>query len=152
MFVKTVKIKSAVKVLATVAAICALLALGLGLVNYFGLGGSRIELPNEVSQKEFLESLGWEVSAIPLEAREVTVPLEWTSVYEEYNGLQKQQGFDLTRYKGDTVKVTTWLILNYEGNPDVVATLMTKDGVLIAGDIQSMELGGFMHGLSPISE
>ncbi len=152
MFVKTVKVRSAVKVLAVIAVIFALLALGLGLVNYFGLGTSRITLPDEAAQREFLGSLGWEVSETPLDVREVTVPSEWNSVYEEYNKLQKQQGFDLTRYKGENVKVYTWLITNYEGNPSVAATLMLNGDRLIAGDVQSLELGGFMHGLAPMQE
>ncbi len=151
MFVKTVKIKSIVKVLAVIAAICGVLAIALGLVNHFGLGVNTIKLETEAEQKEFLESLGWTVADVPLNKREVTVPAEFGTVYEEYNNLQKQQGFDLSRYKGEKVSVYTWLITNYEGNPNVAATLMIKDGKLIGGDVQSLELGGFMQGLMKIN-
>ena len=147
MFVKTVKVKSAVKVLAIIAAAAAVLALALGLINHFGLGSPNITLESEEAQREFLQSLGWEISSTPIDVKEVTIPKEWTSVYEEYNDLQKQQGFDLSRYKGEKVTVYTWLITNYEGNPSVAATLMLKDDKLVAGDVQALELGGFMQGL-----
>ncbi len=147
MFVKTVKVKSAVKVLAIIAAVAAVLALALGLINRFGLGSPNITLESEEAQREFLQSLGWEISDAPIDVKEVTIPKEWTSVYEEYNDLQKQQGFDLSRYKGEKVTVYTWQVTNYEGNPSVAATLMLKGDKLIAGDVQALELGGFMQGL-----
>lgn len=151
MFVKTVKIRSVLKTLLIIMAIAGVLLLAVSLVNRMG-EGNKIILEDVASQVQFLEDLGWEVSQEPMDVREVIIPEEWNAVFEEYNDLQKQQGFDLDRYKGKQATIYTYQIMNYEGADSVVANLMIYDGRLIAGDVCSTELGGFMHGLSKLDK
>ena len=98
----------------------------------------------------FLNQYGWEVVSEPAEIVEVTVPKEFDDVYENYNQLQKQQDFDLTKYKGKRIKRYTYEVTNY---PDadagtVVANVLIYKDKVIGGDICSTQLGGFMHGFS----
>ncbi len=151
MFVKTVKIKSVLKVLLILVAIAGILLLAVTLVNRL-TDRSKIMLGDVPAQVAFLEGLGWEVSAEPVDIREVIIPEEWNAVFEEYNALQKQQGFDLDKYRGRQATIYTYQILNYEDEENVVANLMISDGRLISGDICSTELGGFMHGLSMVDK
>lgn len=146
MFVKTVKIKSLLKILLILMVIAGVLLLAVTFVNRL-TDRNKIILEDIPAQVAFLESLGWETSGEPVDVREVIIPEEWNSVFEEYNDLQKQQGFDLDKYRGKQATIYTYQILNYDGAENVVANLMVFDGKLIAGDVCSAELGGFMQGL-----
>ena len=150
MFVKTVKIKSLLKILLILMAIAGVLLLAVTFVNRL-TDQNKIILEDIPAQNAFLESLGWETSVEPVDIREVIIPEEWNSVFEEYNDLQKQQGFDLDRYRGKQATIYTYQILNYDGAENVVANLMVFDGKLIAGDVCSAELGGFMQGLCKVN-
>ena len=150
MFVKTVKIKSLLKILLILMAIAGVLLLAVTLVNRL-TDQNKIILEDIPAQNAFLESLGWETSVEPVDVREVIIPEEWNSVFEEYNDLQKQRGFDLDKYRGKQATIYTYQILNYDGAENVVANLMVFDGKLIAGDVCSAELGGFMQGLCKVN-
>lgn len=150
MFVKTVKIKSLLKILLILMAIAGVLLLAVTFVNRL-TDRNKIILEDIPAQVAFLESLGWGTSVEPVDIREVIIPQEWNSVFEEYNDLQKQQGFDLNKYRGKQATIYTYQILNYDGAENVVANLMVFDGRLIAGDVCSAELGGFMQGLCKVN-
>ena len=150
MFVKTVKIKSLLKILLILMAIAGVLLLAVTSINRL-TDQNKIILEDIPAQNAFLESLGWETSVEPVDVREVIIPEEWNSVFEEYNDLQKQQGFDLDKYRGKQATIYTYQILNYDGAENVVANLMVFDGKLIAGDVCSAELGGFMQGLCKVN-
>ncbi len=97
---------------------------------------------------QFLGGLGWQVSEEPLETEEVVIPLEFDEVYQRYNQLQTEQGFDLTPYAGQRAKRYTYAVYNYPGERDTVrANLIISDDELIAGDISSVRIDGFMQGL-----
>ena len=85
----------------------------------------------------------------PLEVKEIIIPAEFDDVYEKYNDIQKEQGFDLTAYCSKRVKKWTYKVTNYpnyEGSDCIRATLLVFDGKVIGGDVCSVELDGFMHG------
>lgn len=94
-----------------------------------------------------LKSFGWEVDEKPLESMEVRIPVDFEGVYEEYNEMQMNQGFDLKKYSGKKVMRYTYKINNYEGDDEVVANIIIFKNNLIAGDVCSPKMGGFMHGL-----
>ena len=103
---------------------------------------------NNDERVEFLQSLGWEVSAEPIDEQTVIIPREFTDVYEDYNNLQKSQGFDLSKFGGIEAIRYTYAVANYPGHPDrVVADIIIYRGQIIAGNIQSTALDGFMQSL-----
>ena len=98
---------------------------------------------------EYVRSFGWEIESEPCEVVEVTVPEEFNDVYQNYNELQKKQGFDLEAYKGKLVQRTTFVVTNYPNYPENIrADVLTCDGVIVAADICSIEIAGFMHGMN----
>lgn len=152
MFVKTVKVKSVVKILFAACVALVAVCVVLAVVNRVDFGGNKITLESAEEQMSFLESFGWDVGNEPVDSRNIIIPVEWNSVYEEYNNLQIQQGFDLDKYRGKEATVVTYGILNYPDCPDAYATLIICDGVLIGGDVSCAELGGFMHGFCKVDQ
>jgi hypothetical protein len=81
--------------------------------------------------------------------KEITIPSEFNDVYTEYNSIQKQQGFDLEKYKGTSVTLYTYNITNYKDNENVIADLIVSDGVLIGADLcDTSASDGFLVALS----
>ncbi len=97
----------------------------------------------------FLAQFGWEVDEKAIETEQVTVPDEFDKVYESYNTLQKKQGLDLSGYKRRDVMRYTYKITNYpDYGKDVYANIIVYKNKVIAGDVCSADVNGFIHGLS----
>lgn len=102
----------------------------------------------------FVSQLGWEIDETSVEVCEVILPSEPDNVFLGYNDIQKTQGYDLTKHMGKRVKRWTYTVKNYpnyENTELVHINLLVYDGEIIGGDICSVELNGFMHGLNSIS-
>ena len=148
MFIKTIKVKKP-----TFAAVGAVLAavvlLAVIVITVVRISSPVVyEMKSEAQRQSFLKDMGWEVSEEYDECKAVTIPKEFNEVYEKYNKLQKQQGFDLEDYKGKTAEVYTYTVKNYgDKKQEVRANLIVFGGQLIGGDVCSAELDGFMQGL-----
>ena len=95
----------------------------------------------------FLSQFGWEVDSSPVEVKTVTVPKEFDKVYAAYNELQKEQGLNLTKYKGKDVTRYTFSVTNYKGYEGTVyANVLVYRNRVIGGDICSADVSGFLHG------
>ncbi len=97
---------------------------------------------------DYLLALGWQVDAASEQRQEILLPREFDAVLQSYNELQKQQGFDLERYAGQSAtrysyRVTSWP----DKGATVIAELYCHAGRVIAGDVHSTALDGFMLGL-----
>ena len=99
----------------------------------------------------YLNDLGWEVEKEPNSSEQVLVPEVFDEIYEHYNSLQKESGFDLSDKKGQTLKRFTWRVLNH---PDAKPTdkvlaelLLNENDEIVGGSIYSLRLDGFMTGL-----
>lgn len=140
--------------LAAVAAVAAMTSAAIsgGNVEKASSGGLEISRSASGSAEivRFLSAYGWEVDETSAQTRDVQIPSPFDSVYEQYNALQRAQGFDLSPYRGRKVTVTSYGVLNYPGyeeNGDAIkATVMVYKDKIIGGDIASVEFGGFMHG------
>ena len=108
---------------------------------------------SEVNQKnlDFIRSYGWEVEENPTEIARLTIPEEFDTVFNAYNELAQNAGFDLTPYKGVKATRYSYRVLNHQDSDSGLIRaniFVTKDGIA-AADISSLELGGF---LIPISD
>lgn len=148
MFVLTMKWNKKTAVL-IVAAAALLLAVIIMLCGKSGApSGAGQLLDTNDARVSFLESLGWEIDSEPVEEKCIVIPQEFSAVYEEYNRLQQAQGFDLSNFCGMEATIYTYAVHNYEGYVGgVVADVYICKGELIGGDIHSLALDGFMHGL-----
>lgn len=150
MFIKSVKIKKPKVLAGTIIAVILAVIAAVWLFAPHAKRNNTRELNSETKRQEFLAEMGWEVPDNFENAKTVVIPEEWDEVYEKYNELQKQQGFDLSGYKGRRTDIYTYVIKNYpdhENENGIICSLMICDGVLIGGDVCSTALDGFMQGL-----
>jgi len=153
MFVYSVK-SSRLKLIAlavlAVAAIVALLFVTRGNRPAAGGGSIRHAAATAQERMAFLSQFGWEVGEDPIEVSEVIIPAQFDETYNKYNEIQRAQSFDLKNFAGKRIKRWTYEVNNYpgyEGKPGVVqANLLIDKGLVVGGDICSLELGGFLHG------
>ncbi len=97
---------------------------------------------------KFLSQFGWQVMPEAVESVEVEIPEEFDKVFTAYNELQKRQGLDLTKFKGKNAQRYTYKITNYDGyDGTVYANIIVYRNKVIAGDVCSADIKGFMHGL-----
>ena len=145
MFVMTLKMskRKAVYIIIAAAVLLAAIVLLTGESDTPAQGG----FDTNEGRREFLASLGWECSEEPVAEAKVLIPKEFDDVMENYNQLQKQQGFDLAPYAGLQVTQCSYEITNYPSDDRVLAQLFIYSDLLIGGDIHSVNAEGFMHGL-----
>ena len=91
----------------------------------------------------YLASLGWEVNDQPIETLSVTLGETLEEPYLSYNDLQRSQGFDLTRYCGQTLSRYTYVVTNYpDASLPCQADLYVCDGALAAGEVITSPMPG----------
>lgn len=101
----------------------------------------------------FLAQFGWEVDSTPLEEVEIRIPDEFDKVMNSYNELQKNQGLDLSKYRGKTVKRYTFRVTNYpEYSGDVMANVIVYKKKVIGGDLCSADVTGFICGFEGVDK
>lgn len=154
MFILTAKLKRErlIAGAAAVAALCAVVAIAVGVISVQGGTVSASADQKGVKTNEdrvaYLESFGWTVEPEPLAVEELLIPEEFDETYTQYLELQKSQGFDLAQYCGKRLKRYTYEVTNYPtGETGVQAGLLLYKNTVVGGDVLSAQLGGFIHGL-----
>lgn len=152
MFVYSVRsqsIKFAVTVILSLAAMITLVALiPVGDVPA-STGISYADIYSNSDRIEFLSRFGWEVSDEAISEADIIIPADFDTVYIGYNEMQKEQGLNLTKYRGKEVTQYKYSVKNYPGyEGEVIATLLVYRGKIIGGDISSADASGFVHGFS----
>ena len=94
----------------------------------------------------YIRSFGWDVGIAPTSITEIRIPAVFDEAYEQYNALQREQGFDLRKYRACYAYKYTYDITNYaEPSPvPICANLIVYDGNIIGADISSAEAGGLV--------
>lgn len=155
MFVVSLSSSSVIKVIVPIVVV---VLCGIIIYSCFsGSVGNNVQNTNAVNISSssdilnYISSLGWEVNEEPDEIKEIVIPYEFNDVYKKYNDIQKSQGYDLSKYAGERVKLWSFTVRNYPGFEDkecIKINILVYEGCVIGGDICSVELDGFMHGLS----
>jgi len=150
MFTKYRKLskKSAAAILIAVGAILAALVMIRTLPGSgFGLT-EVINVSDAEGRIKYLSRLGWDIDAQSERVTEIVLPKEFGESLMLYNDMQRLQGFDLWEYRGMDCTQYEYIVTNYSGCEDTVyVTLFVRRGRVIAGDIHSAKLDGFMHGI-----
>lgn len=120
-------------------------------------GGISLRAGNASERIAFLSQFGWEIGEDPIEVTEVIIPAEFDDAYEKYNAIQKKQNLDLSLYSGKRAKRWTYEVKNYPGYENksgyIQANILVYDGMVIGGDICSVELNGFIKSFDfPVAE
>ena len=154
MFVFTAKLnrKKAIVAVIVFALLLAAAIILVGLRFKSADGENRRTEPKGIANASdavrYLNDLGWQVDADPLEVKHLVIPRAFTGVYADYASLQAKQGFPLTEYGGMEAVRYSFRVRNHpSGAEDVVADLVVCGQTVIAGDVQSTALDGFMTGL-----
>ena len=128
------------------ALLAAVLVIGTCAGRTKAFSGDRA--PTAEKRAAFLARCGWEVDAASEQTQEILIPEEFSPVYQDYNELQKQQGYDLAGYAGRKCTLYTYAVTNYpDKNKTVLADLYLYRDRIIGGDIHSTDLNGFMTGI-----
>lgn len=106
------------------------------------------DLTTTEGREMFLRELGWEIDTGSEEFRNVVIPENMDGVMAEYNRMQQAQGYDLSKHAGENCRQYSYFVTNYPNcDQTVIVTLYIQGRQLIAGDIHTAAVNGFMHGL-----
>lgn len=113
---------------------------------------SFVVFANDSDSEESVKTLqkyGWVVDKKPVDEAAVIIPEPFDLVYENYNQMQIEAGLDLTPYMGMSGKRYTYSVKNYpeDVGEEVFANVICINGEVVAGDIMTVSLRGFMHSL-----
>ena len=105
-----------------------------------------ISVKNAEGRKQYLETLGFKINEKPHSVSSSTVPKTFDASLEQYNLIQKSQGFDLENYKGKKVNSYTYTVTSLPdgtnfGDDEILATLIIYKNKVIAADICSKATG-----------
>ena len=96
----------------------------------------------------FLAQYGWEVDPDSEDHKSVIIPESLDGIIDNYNDMQLEQGFDLRKHLGQRCEQYSYTVKNYPGSEQtVLVTLYVQGKQVIAGDVHSTALNGFMQGL-----
>ena len=150
MFIKTFRIKKKAGTAVLVVMLSLLVITAVFIARAASGRADIYRLKTESDRQAFISEMGWQADKEYDECKVVLIPEKWNDVYKKYNELQKEQGFDLEKYKGKTCEIYSYQVHNYPGfedSEDVYISLYICDNVLIGGDVCSRRLDGFMQGL-----
>lgn len=122
------------------------LTLTLFILVFCQFTGSAINETNGDTHKkriDYINSLGYQVDENSATNKDIVIPLNFSRVYYNYNLLQQKAGFDLSYFKGKTVKKYSYKVLNYK-KENYYLNLLVLDGVIIGGDVSSANISGEM--------
>ena len=117
--------------------------------QFLSLESAGIDASTNAKRVLFLQGLGYEVDETATEIKDIVIPENFSAVYEKYNNLQKQAGFDLKNYRGKSAKVYSYSLQN---DTEKQIHLIVCEDRLIGGDVASLKLNGNMTGLKRKNE
>ena len=103
-----------------IAVILAVLLLGLILAGQFlSVKAGEIDLSTNEKRVQYIATLGITLQGDDYTKKQVTIPQSFSKVYNNYNALQREAGFDLQSYRGKSVIIYTYNkvaqeVCNYE--------------------------------------
>ncbi len=80
----------------------------------------------------YLSSLGLKVNETAVSVKNTRIPEKLSGIYEEYNEIQKSQGFNLSNFKG---KDATHYSYSLSDKENITVNILVVDNKIIAGDI-----------------
>lgn len=129
---------------AAAAVFAAVLLLVLLAGDILAVSGIKADADTHKDRMEIIESIGVAADEDSCETKSITIPLEFSDVYKEYNSLQKKAGFDLEPYKGCKATQYTYSV---KDDQQRLIHLLVYNGRLIGGDIAEISVNGKMKPL-----
>lgn len=98
---------------------------------------------NKEDIKDFISSFGYTCEEISEDRKRI--PFVFSDVYNEYNELQTEQGFDLSKYKGKEIFLYKCCVKDSEDSSYV--TLVVYENLIIGCSVHSELNGGYIKAL-----
>lgn len=114
--------------------------------------GASVTVKTQEDCVRYLTEMGYQLDAASCRSKKVQIPKTFDAVYETYNGMQKECGFDLSRYAGKKVDLSTWSVTNWPDGEEVLVDVLVCKGKVIGGAVYTASVEGFMYGLRPMAE
>ena len=120
--------------------------------RFYAAANPQINAKTNAQRVSFIKSLGLVPDENSAESKTVTVPAVFSAVYENYNLLQKEAGYDLSAYRGAKITLYTYPVgkIRKDCNDDYYINLMVYKGRVIGGDISSRNIDGEMLPLKTV--
>ncbi len=99
-------------------------------------GAYSLVAENAAEEIEFLSQFGLSVASESRRSEKITIPTDFSAVYEDYNALQNQIGLDLEHFKGETADKVTYTL-----NSGEYVVILVCRGRVIGGHITNGEFG-----------
>ncbi len=133
-------------ILAVILIVVFLLSLYLGYIQEYKPTENLYVCNNTDGVATYLKSFDIDFGEFQID--EITVPYEFGEVYSSYNSIQKEQGFDLSEYKGKTLMRYTAKVRNFpDSNDDVYVEVLVFNKMIVGADIYSVSSNGFIIAL-----
>lgn len=135
---------------------CGVLGAGFGLIQdiHGAQAAANLQvdprgIQSNADRVSYLEAYGWIVAQQAAAVEDIRLPNSFDASYDEYLTLQKEQGFDLTKYAGKTIQRYTYQVNNYPGlQENIWACLLIYKKEVIGGEVYCSQGDGFMQGLA----
>lgn len=100
----------------------------------------------DILNRHFLSGFGIKTDLKPISQEEIIIPTDFDSVYENYNLIQLEAGFDLSGYKGAKAVRYTYKMLNFPNNErkNIYANVICIKNKQVGGDICCTDIDGFI--------
>lgn len=137
-------------IVGAILAVAALVALMILLIPGGGKAaetGASITVKTQEDCVKYLSDLGYQLDAASAETKKVQIPKTFDAVYEAYNQMQKECGFDLQKYAGKKVDLTTYRVTNWPSGEEVLVDVLVYKNKVIGGAVYTASVEGFMYGL-----
>ncbi len=108
---------------------------------------ARMDGGTKEARLTYISELGWSVKSEE-SVESVLLPETFDSAYESFLSIQRECGFDLLPYAGQTVERYSYDVTNYpDYDGPVRLSLLVAQGQIIGGEVHASSLDGFMHSL-----
>ena len=108
---------------------------------------AAVAASNAAERIDYFASHGWEVEEIA--GKDITIPGDFSSVYEEYAALQDKQGMPLREYAGRNARLYVYNVKNYSPeSKKMLAELLVCDDTAIASMVYSEDGGSLRLAVS----
>ena len=97
----------------------------------------RIDGSTNALRTEYLQRLNIQVDDSRVTSKSIVIPGHFNGIYREYNRLQKESGFDLSKYKGKRATLYSYPIIGSEGRAELI---VYKDSI-IGGSVTPNRVG-----------
>lgn len=129
--------------------LAAVLVIG-SLISFFiySINNSSKFYPSDETISAYLKKYGWQTDQDKITFSQIVIPCKFNKIYNEYNKVQKEQGFDLENYKGSSAVLITCPVVNYAGIENVSAQLIISEDHIIGANLIRAGEDGFIKPLN----